>query len=331
MKKASVLLFSLFIFCFLLIPNALAANVNDVLASPEQGWKRVDLTMATQNISYSGTWRNDTTSPGYTGKHNNNSIHGTAGSTIKFDFTGSKIILRSWLASGKVNVKIDNIDMGTYTANGTAAYGVIYANETLTNTRHSVIVTHVTDTYTDSIDIAESGEILPFEGVEAPLNLSAKPNNNTILLSWGQVENGTYTIKRSTTPGGPYTTITEGINGLTYNDNKIEKGINYYYVVTAKVADKESTNSNEATAVLPVDLGRAILVITLVNGIEKEYDLSMSEVGAFINWYDAKDAGTGPAKYAFQKTWNVGPFKSRVEFVIFSKIVTFEVNEYEQK
>jgi hypothetical protein len=79
----------------------------------------------------------------------------------------------------------------------------------------------------------------------------------------------------------------------------------------------------------PVDTGRAILSITMTNGFEKEYDLSMSQVNAFLAWYDAKDAGTGPARYAFTKTWNKGPFKSRTEYVIFDKILTFEVNEYD--
>ncbi|USB32535.1 galactose oxidase [Paenibacillus sp. YPG26] len=71
-----------------------------------------------------------------------------------------------------------------------------------------------------------------------------------------------------------------------------------------------------------------MLTITLVNGMEKEYDLSSQEVSDFIKWYDAKDSGNGPAKYAFIKTWNKGPFGKRTECVIFNKILTFEVSEY---
>ncbi len=52
-------------------------------------------------------------------------------------------------------------------------------------------------------------------------------------------------------------------------------------------------------------------------------------MNSFHNWYDAKDAGSGPAKYAFKKTWNKGPFKTRTEYVIFDKILTFDVDEYE--
>ncbi|WP_338555322.1 kelch repeat-containing protein [Paenibacillus sp. KS-LC4] len=74
--------------------------------------------------------------------------------------------------------------------------------------------------------------------------------------------------------------------------------------------------------------GRAILVITMTNGLEKEYDLSMAEVNAFIDWYDGKDSGIGKERYTFNKTWNMGPYKSRTDYVIFDKILFFEVNEY---
>lgn len=74
---------------------------------------------------------------------------------------------------------------------------------------------------------------------------------------------------------------------------------------------------------------RAILVVTMITGLEKEYDLSMSEVNAFINWYDTKDAGSGPSKYAINKhNNNKGPFNKRIDYVIFNNILTFEVNEY---
>ncbi len=74
---------------------------------------------------------------------------------------------------------------------------------------------------------------------------------------------------------------------------------------------------------------RALLTIHISGGQIKEYDLTTAELNAFLNWYDTKDAGSGPAKYAFTKTWNKGPFKKRTEYVIFDKILTFDVDEYE--
>jgi len=77
---------------------------------------------------------------------------------------------------------------------------------------------------------------------------------------------------------------------------------------------------------------RAILVVTMNTGLEKEFDLSMEEVNAFITWYENKQAGSGTASYAINKhNNNKGPFSARKDYVIFDKILTFEVNEYNTK
>ncbi|MET1172715.1 discoidin domain-containing protein [Paenibacillus amylolyticus] len=74
---------------------------------------------------------------------------------------------------------------------------------------------------------------------------------------------------------------------------------------------------------------RAILVVTMTTGLEREYDLPMSDVNVFLNWYDSRDAGVGPAKFAINKySNNKGPFNKRTDYVIFDKILTFEVSEY---
>ncbi|AIQ18785.1 galactose oxidase [Paenibacillus sp. FSL H7-0357] len=72
-----------------------------------------------------------------------------------------------------------------------------------------------------------------------------------------------------------------------------------------------------------------MLVITLVTGTEKEYDLPMNEVNSFLTWFDARDAGRGPGMYAIDKhSNNKGPFKKRKDYVVFDKILTYEVSEY---
>ncbi|MEC0169936.1 hypothetical protein [Paenibacillus graminis] len=77
---------------------------------------------------------------------------------------------------------------------------------------------------------------------------------------------------------------------------------------------------------------RAILVVTMNTGLEKEFDLSMDEVNSFITWYENKQAGTGKASYAIDKhDNNKGPFTNRKDYVIFDKILTFSVDEYSAK
>jgi len=168
-------------------------------------------------------------------------------------------------------------------------------------------------------------------GAEVKINLTATGGNAKVDLSWSAVTDATgYNVKRSTTPGGPYTTIATGVTGTTYTDTTVTNGTTYYYVVTAVNAGVESANSNEASATpnAPTTAGRAILTITLMNGIEKEYDLSMAEVNAFTAWYDAKADGTGPARYTLDDQHAKGPFKARKDNIIFNKIITFDIDEY---
>ncbi|QDY85958.1 kelch-like protein [Paenibacillus polymyxa] len=74
---------------------------------------------------------------------------------------------------------------------------------------------------------------------------------------------------------------------------------------------------------------RAILVVTMTTGLEKEFDLSMKEVNDFIAWYEGKQAGSGSASYAINKhNNNKGPFSSRKDYMLYDRILTFEVSEY---
>ncbi|MBE0336378.1 galactose oxidase [Paenibacillus sp. 23TSA30-6] len=65
-----------------------------------------------------------------------------------------------------------------------------------------------------------------------------------------------------------------------------------------------------------------------------QYDqcVSPAKVNSFISWYEAKQAGSGTASYAIDKhVNNKGPFSSRKDFIIFNRILTFEVSEYSSR
>ncbi|MFW5438882.1 hypothetical protein [Paenibacillus apiarius] len=165
------------------------------------------------------------------------------------------------------------------------------------------------------------------------------------LLSWNTINDATgYNVKRSDTTGGPYATIaTVTSSTYAYTDTNVVNGTVYYYVVTALYESGESANSNEVSVMPkagdnpgpdPGEPGtpgeRALLRITLVNGADKEYDLSMTEVNAFISWYEGRAAGTGPITFSIDKHRNnKGPFKQRKDIIIYDKIITFEVNSYD--
>lgn len=100
----------------------------------------------------------------------------------------------------------------------------------------------------------------------------------------------------------------------------------------------ESDFSNEASATPHGDEqleqpsgNRAILVVTMTTGLEKEFDLSMKEVNDFITWYEEKQVGLGKAIYAIDKhDNNKGPFSRRKDYILFDRVLTFQVSEYSQ-
>ena len=132
-------------------------------------------------------------------------------------------------------------------------------------------------------------------------NLTAAAADTQVTLSWdafaGSVDY--YQIKRSTTSGGPYTTIATG-SSLSFTDQSILSGVTYYYVISAVTAGVESLNCPEIAAsafriVGIVKSGSDIVInFTTLNGkaylIEKTATLAPS-----TSWSLVQDniAGTG--------------------------------------
>jgi fibronectin type 3 domain-containing protein len=82
----------------------------------------------------------------------------------------------------------------------------------------------------------------------APATFVATAGNTQISLSWSASSGATsYNLKRSTTNGGPYSTITSPTT-TSYTDKNLTNGTAYFYVVTAVNSAGESSNSSQATA-----------------------------------------------------------------------------------
>ena len=102
----------------------------------------------------------------------------------------------------------------------------------------------------------------------APTNLMATAGNAQVGLSWSASSGATsYNVKRSTTSGGPYTTIASPTT-TSYTDTGLTNGTTYYYVVSAVNAAGESANSSQvsATPLLVVPPPPTNLTATAGNG-----------------------------------------------------------------
>ncbi|WP_175948813.1 LamG-like jellyroll fold domain-containing protein [Burkholderia pyrrocinia] len=93
-----------------------------------------------------------------------------------------------------------------------------------------------------------------FTGTRAPSGLAAWVSASLVVLSWWGVASGTsYTVKRASRPGGPYTIVAAGIaDPLTYTDSPAAG--TWYYVVSARTPTGETGDSNEAVAVTEMRL-----------------------------------------------------------------------------
>jgi len=102
---------------------------------------------------------------------------------------------------------------------------------------------------------AKAALVIDVVSNQAPIavtNLAASAANSTIRLTWGATNNATgYSVKRSLTSGGPYTTIQSGITGNTYTDTAPAYEVSNHYVVTAFVDENESAVSNEVFGSVP--------------------------------------------------------------------------------
>jgi fibronectin type 3 domain-containing protein len=80
----------------------------------------------------------------------------------------------------------------------------------------------------------------------APTGVTLTSGPNRITLNWTAAGGATsYTVKRATSSGGPYTTVAEGLTGTTYTDTGVANDVTYYYVVSAANANGSSPESTE--------------------------------------------------------------------------------------
>ena len=85
-------------------------------------------------------------------------------------------------------------------------------------------------------------------GPPIPTGLAATAGHQEVSLSWNASSGATsYNVKRSTTSGGPYTTVTN-VASTGFLNGGLVNGTTYYYVVSALNSYGESGNSSQVSA-----------------------------------------------------------------------------------
>ena len=147
--------------------------------------------------------------------------------------------------AGSGTITLSPSDLGVTTQNylGKSQFNDPYLNAALDDFR----------LYTQALSPAEINA-LTHPPAGAPAHLAAIPGDTQATLTWLPNATTTYSVKRSTTSGGPYTTIAEGVTDLTYTDTGLTNGVTYYYVVGGANAEGSGPDSAEVS-VTPNTLG----------------------------------------------------------------------------
>lgn len=119
-----------------------------------------------------------------------------------------------------------------------------------------------------------------------PTGLTAQPGNTQVTLNWNAVNGAaSYTLKRATVSGGPYTTVATGLAALNYIDTGLSNGTSYYYVVLATNFAGESPNSSEVNATPVLALAPVPVGVTASSASASQINLSWTASLSAVSYH----------------------------------------------
>jgi uncharacterized protein YjdB len=189
---------------------------------------------------------------------------------------------------------------------------------------HSVkIISKTSQVSIDAIDIDDTGNLIDPHTVQ-----SIRLDKTTLNLNVNQSETVTASVY-------PTDATNKKVNWISSDTTiaKVENGVVTAggKVGTATITATTLDGSKTATCIVTVseqNHSNAILTIYLSNQTQRQYDLSSSELNAFLNWYDTRATGTGNVRYGFNKPVASSAFTKRTEYVVYDNIVAFDIDEY---
>ncbi|WP_338651557.1 Ig-like domain-containing protein [Lysinibacillus sp. Y5S-8] len=309
-----------------------SAIVGSRLLKPEIGWKRYD--DSNLKIEYLGDvykTQNDLYyNSGYSSfslKHPfNNELNG-----IKFNFIGTKIRLiglnSSVYRSSNIVIEIDGV-AERFNQNGAVdtKTTLVYEKTGLTNMQHSVFI--YADDKTSKVGI-DSSVRYDLDAIDIDGDLTSIDSSESISLdrySLELLEGSQDKLTATVTPDTAnviWSSSDESIATVDQDGNvtAIREG---EAIITVTIENKDISATSTVIVKKPDNsFSSAILSITLVNGITKEYDVTNTVLNNYLNWFESTQ---GTSTFKFSKT--ISPYKKVTEYVVHDKIASFEIREY---
>ena len=184
---------------------------------------------------------------------------------------------------------------GPYDTIATGVASLTYTDSSAVNgTTYYYVVVGTSGVGGDS-GYSNEASATPFVAPAAPV-LTATGGYSYINLSWTAIAGAvSYNVKRSATPGGPYTVIGTA-TGTTFTDQYLGQGAKFYYVVSAVNASGEGPNSNEANATtgaaVPGEIEARILSAPSLNYGSGPYQRFIGAGSSFTYTVTAAAAGS---------------------------------------
>ncbi len=298
-----------------------SAVVGSRLLKPEIGWKRYNVPNSL--VKYTNMYLFSNSSSLYKGER----IEGTANDmSFTFSFEGTKFMLLDFIYSnrGTFTITIDGVsETASAKGSNSDSQTVFYKKVDLPYGKHKVeinITNNIKKEYfaLDAIDV--DGFLISENDIPKTESITLDKNNLELLE--GSSEKLTATV----TPDSAnviWTSSDESIATVDKNGNvmALHEG---EAIITAKIEGTDITATSTVIVKKPSnESSNAILSITLVNGITKEYDVTNKVLNDYLKWFESAQ---GTSTFKFSKT--ISPYKKVTEYIVHDKIASFEVREY---